>query len=121
MDGYGLLRWVKGCTNLQRLYNLDWQIGAEVLCFIKPCHALLLYSPLLWACTNLKHQARKGFWPPSAMKGIGYFQNLRNFLDISGNFLGGFFLGGFFGEDFLGGFFGRIFWEDFLGGILWKE
>ena len=82
MDGYGLLRWVKGCTNLQRLYNLDWQIGAEVLCFIKPCHALLLYSPLLWACTNLKHQARKGFWPPSAMKGIGYFQNLRNFLDF---------------------------------------
>jgi hypothetical protein len=42
------------------------------------------------------------------MKGIGYFQNLRNIFDISGNFLGEIFLGGFF-------------WEDFLGGILWEE
>ena len=32
-------------------------------------------------------QAQKGFRPPSAMKGIGYFQNLRNFLDFGGNFL----------------------------------
>ena len=43
-------------------------------------------------------QAHKGFRPPSAMKGIGYFQNLRNVLEIFwifweffGNFLGGFF------------------------------
>ena len=27
-------------------------------------------------------QARNGFRPPSAMKGMGYFQNLRNFLGI---------------------------------------
>ena len=45
------------------------------------------------------------------MKGIGYFQNLRNFLDISENFW----------EKFLGGFFGRIFLEDLLRGILWEE
>ena len=32
------------------------------------------------------------------MKGMGYFQNLRNFLDISGNFLG------IFLEDFFEGF-----------------
>jgi len=35
----------------------------------------------------MKKQARKGFRPPSAMKGMGYFQNL---LDISGNILGNF-------------------------------
>ena len=37
---------------------------------------------------NREKQARKGFRPPSAMKGMGYFQNLRNFLDISENFWG---------------------------------
>jgi hypothetical protein len=80
----------------------------------------------------------KGFRPPSAMKGIGYFQNLRNllriFLEIFWISLGivfGNFLGGFFGRNFFGGifwekFFGRIFWEDFsgrifLGEILWEE
>ena len=54
-----------------------------------------------------KIQAQKGF-PPPTMKGMGYFQNLRiffgNVLDISGNFLGGFFV--------------RTFCEDFSGVIL---
>ena len=61
------------------------------------------------------------------MKGIGDFQNLRNFLKYFGffevffeNFLGGFFwmnfLGeifrkDFFGRNILGGFFGRNFLE----------
>ena len=62
------------------------------------------------------------------VKGIGYFQNLRNLLRIfleifsifwEGNFLGGLFEGihleEFFGRNFLGGFFGGFFWEDFLG------
>jgi hypothetical protein len=86
---------------------------------------------------NIKYQARKDFRPPSAMKGNGYFQNLRFFLRncletfwIFGNFLGGIF-GGIFWRNFLGeifweDFFGRIFlggffWEDFLRGILWEE
>ena len=30
----------------------------------------------------INKQARKGFRPPSAMKGIGYFQNLRNLMKI---------------------------------------
>ena len=38
------------------------------------------------------------------MKGMGYFQNLRNFLDSLGNF----------GGDFLG-FFKKIFLEEFFG------
>ena len=58
------------------------------------------------------------------MKGMGYFQNLRNFLDSLGNF-GGYFLGFFkkiFLEEFFEGkFLGGIFWEDFLGGIFWEE
>ena len=71
-------------------------------------------------------QAHKGFRPPSAMWGIGYFQDqelLRNCLEIVWIFWGFFwdffeiFLGGFFWriflEDFFRGFFGRIFW----GGI----
>ena len=62
-----------------------------------------------------RKQARKGFGPPSAIKGIGYFQNLRNFLDFFWIF------GSIFG-DFFGGivweiFFRIIFWEDFLGGF----
>ena len=78
-------------------------------------------------------QARKGFRPPSAMKGIGYFQNLRNllrnFFGFFGEFLGD-FLGGFFWKNLFGGIFGRnfleFFWEDFFGriflrGILWEE
>ena len=52
--------------------------------------------PCLFRLENWKKQARKGFRPPSAMKGIGYFQNLRkkiekffgNFSDFFGNFLG---------------------------------
>ena len=72
------------------------------------------------------------------MNGIGYFQNLRNFLGkclkIFGifpgifwkffrrifwgiffrYFLGEIFLEEFFGEDFLGGFFWRNFWEEFF-------
>ena len=55
-------------------------------------------------------QARKGFRPLSAMKGIGCFQNLRNFfrncLEIVWKLFGFFF--GFFGK-----FFG-IFWEEFF-------
>ena len=90
-------------------------------------------------------QARKGFRPPSAMKGIGCFQNLRNFLRnrlkvldlfwnffgiyfefifglfwehfLGGNFLGGMFLEEFLGRIFLVGFFGRIF----LGENFWEE
>ena len=42
----------------------------------------------------IKH-ARKGFRSPSAMKGVGYFQNLRNLLRIFWEFFGK-FLGGFF-------------------------
>ena len=85
----------------------------------------------------------------SPMQGIGYFQNLRNFLDFLGGifqqnlfwgffwrffggvfvweeFFGGIFLEDFLGRIFLGGFFwedffGRIFWEDFLGGFFWEE
>ena len=67
-------------------------------------------------------QARKGFRPPSAMKGIGYFQNLRNLLIIfleffwifwnflvifQEDFFEGIYLEEFFGRNFLGGFFGR--------------
>ena len=63
-------------------------------------------------------QAQKGFRPLSTMKGIRYFQNLRNsfrncldFLgELFGNFLGGFFWRNFFGGIFLGGFF----WEELL-------
>ena len=64
-------------------------------------------------------QAQKGFRPPNAMKGIGYFQNLRNFLEIFWIF-GGAFLGAFFGifqEDLLEEFFGRIS----VGGITWQQ
>ena len=38
------------------------------------------------------------------MKGIGYFQNLRNLLRI-----------------YLEEFLGEIFWEDFLGGYFWED
>ena len=73
-------------------------------------------------------QAQKGFRPPSAMKAIGYFQNLKIFLESFWIFLGIFreffwrtflevFYGGIVWEDFLGGFFWRIFLEDFLGGF----
>jgi hypothetical protein len=83
--------------------------------------------------TIFKKQARKGFRPLSAMYGIGYFQNLMNFLkncleifwivlEFSGeffvrNFLGEMFWEDFFGRNFLGGFFGR----NFQGGIFWEE
>ena len=57
------------------------------------------------------------------MKGMGYFQNLRNFLKIFWIFLGMFweflrriFLKEFLWRNFFGGIFWRIFWEDFLGG-----
>ena len=62
-------------------------------------------------------QARKGFRPPCAMMGIGYFQNLRNllrnYLDFFWIFLGIFFwnlFGEIFWEDFFEDLFGRIFW-----------
>jgi hypothetical protein len=68
------------------------------------------------------------------MKGIGYFQNLRNhlrnFLEyfwiLGGIFWEEFFWRIFLGRSFLGGFFGRIFLreffeEDFFGRIFWEE
>ena len=61
-----------------------------------------------------KKQARKGFRPPSAMKEIGYFQNLGIFLEYFWIFWGN-FLCRFFREKFLGGFFGRISLEEFFG------
>ena len=55
-----------------------------------------------WLCvSSFDKQARKGFRPPSAMYGIGYFQNLRNFLR---NCL-----------EIVWTFFGQIFWEDLFG------
>ena len=60
--------------------------------------------------TKIIKQVRKGFRPPSAMKGIGYFQNLEMFLKFFGYFWS--FLGTF-KEDFLGG----ILWEKFFGRI----
>ena len=57
-------------------------------------------------CKKQQKQARKGFRPPSAMKGIGYFQNLGNFLifflEFFWNFLG-IFLVDIFGRNSLGG------------------
>ena len=73
----------------------------------------------------VKKQARKDFWPPSAMMGIGYFQNLflRKCLDIFWNFYG-FFLEFFWrnvlGGTFVGEMFGRNFWEEFFGRIFWE-
>ena len=73
------------------------------------------------------------------MEGIGYFQNLRNFLEIFWiflgifweffkrifleefiwrNFLGEIFWEDFFWKDFLGGFLGRIFWEELISRFL---
>ena len=79
-------------------------------------------------------QDRKGFRPPNAMKGIGYFQKVKKefvrifFEQFYGaiffrNFLRKFFFGrNFFGENFFWeNFFGNIFWEDFLGRIFWEE
>ena len=57
----------------------------------------------------LKKQARKGFRSLSAMKGIGYFQNLWNFFKIVWKFFG------ILLQDFLEDFFGGIFWSNFLG------
>ena len=59
--------------------------------------------------------AQKGFRPPSAMKGFGYFQNLRKFLENFWIFWGNFL-----------GFFRRIFleefiWRNFLGDFFWEE
>ena len=66
--------------------------------------------------SSYNKQAQKSFRPPSAMKGIGYFQNhrifLRIFLEFFGNFLGGFFL-----EDF----FGRIVFGEILCFILMQK
>ena len=110
--------------------------------FCASCYAkYFLTSAVLMGLVCLPNPKKirlKGFRPPSAMQGIGYFQNQElfqklfgNFLDLSGIFLGNFldfswilyyfwrdFLRGIFWEDFLGGFFfedffGRIFWEDF--------
>ena len=92
-----------------------------------PYHPTLV--PLCMSCHFLKKQAQKGFWPPSAMKGIGYFQILRNFLRffleifwmVLGifweDFFGGIYFAEFFGRNFLGGFFWENFWED----LFWEE
>ena len=76
----------------------------------------------------VKQQARKGFRPPSAMKGMEYFQNLRNFLEIFWIFLGILweffrrnFFGGIFREIFGRNFFGRIFLGGFLGGFFGRN
>jgi hypothetical protein len=64
-----------------------------------------------------KKQARKGFRTPSAIWGIGYFQNLKIFLEIVLNFLDcwGDFLGFFEGNFWdLKKKFGMDFWEDDL-------
>ena len=53
---------------------------------------------------HYQQQARKGFRPLSAMKGIGYFQNLRNFFKIIWGIFWNCF-GIFSVEDFLGGIF----------------
>jgi hypothetical protein len=76
------------------------------------------------------------------MKGIGYFQNLRNFSEFFWiflgifweffrrifleeffwkNFFGEFFWKDFFGRIFLGGFFLEdFFWRIFFGGFFWR-
>ena len=70
--------------------------------------------PFLFFCDFVKKQARKGFWPPSAMEGIGYFQK---FWGIFRNFSGGFFCRNFLGEFF----WEDIFWEDFFRGIFLEK
>ena len=68
------------------------------------------------------------------MKGIGYFQNLSNVLEMFWIFweffrkiflekcFGGIFSGEMFWEDFLGRIFlGGFFRRIILGGILWEE
>ena len=63
--------------------------GVQNVC----CCVVKLISFKLYEQNAVK-QARKGFRPPSAMKGI---ENFLDFLgEFFGNFLGGFFLGGFF-------------------------
>ena len=67
-----------------------------------------------------KNKNKKGFRPPSAMMGFGYFQNLRNLLrnclQIFWEFFESFW--GIFWEEFFGrNFLGEIFLEDFLGRI----
>ena len=57
-----------------------------------------------------KKQARQGFRPLSAMKGIGYFQNFQNFLRNCLDF--------FFGEICFWRSFWEVFMGEFLGGIL---
>ena len=62
-----------------------------------------------WKVELTIKQARKGFRPPGAMKGIGYFQNEKLFRNFLGN-VWRIFWGGIFWEDF----FGRIGWEEFF-------
>ena len=95
---------------LQRIY-IHFKIQCDSLMFIQK--TVIVNNEIIFFDTYIcykkrkvrmkEQQARKGFRPPSAMKGIGYFQNLRIFLDISGNFLGGYFWMNFFGRNFLGG------------------
>ena len=72
------------------LINIVKLLGSK-LEDLQTCHDLIVKHGLALQ-RSLGKQARKGFWPPSAMKGIGYFQNLRNllriFLEFFRNFLG---------------------------------
>ena len=98
---------------LRLIFDKNYQIGSPKLIF---------------TYENYSKQARKGFRPPSAMKGIGYFQNLRKilriFLEIFWIFWGIFweFFRRIFWEEFFGrNFLGEIFWEDFFGGLFSRE
>ena len=80
---------MKDCVDEQYIYL----IPTVVACFqkyqnFKTGTLFITCQPPISNCQLVVKQARKGFRPPSAMKGMGYFQKLRNFLDISGNFLG---------------------------------
>ena len=85
----------------------------------------------------MKKQVQKGFWPLSAMQGIGYFQSLRNFLrnclffgnsleffwnlfEIFLNFFWNSSEGFFLEEFFWWNFFEGIFWEKFVSGIFFE-
>ena len=125
LDFEGLPPWLPRCFN-------EWLL----LCLLR-CRSRCLWSPVfgLWSprrpkiefyfFTNniLLKQARKGFRPPSAMKGIGYFQNLRNLLRIFLEFFWIFWeiFWEFFRRIFLKEFIWRNFWEKYFGRIFWED
>ena len=97
--------------------------GVNILVYLSTIQIRITVSTLSLQYLFVRKQARKGFRPLSAMKGIGW-RNIvgeifweeffrRNFLGriIWEKFLGGFFWKEFFGRNFLGG----IFWEKFFG------